>query len=451
MDLKYFGTDGIRGSVKDKMTPAFMKRVGRGLGRYLRERHPEGDVHLIVGRDTRASGEALEKALLDGLEPYGVSVDCLGVIPTPAVPYWIDELEADNGVMITASHNLAEDNGIKFFDAHGRKQTTEKEKWIEELIDKELPLPEEKKEGEIIYHENGVESYVEHLFQIVPKGRFNGWRIVLDTANGAATMTSAAYLNALGAELIQVGACPDGYNINDGVGSEHPEAMATEVMRSGARLGIAHDGDGDRVVMCDEDGDIVPGDQLLGILALDALRRNALKKKTLITTVQSNIGLDKAVEAAGGEVIRVDVGDRNVLYKLIEIDGSIGGEPTGHIILRNHTKSADGLIVAVRVMEIMLQTEKRLAALRKEIPLLPQVTANLDVKEKKAWETLVALNKAVKEVEADLGEAGRVLVRYSGTEPKIRLLVEGEDEEAIEKGLKQLKQAAKQDLEVTIQ
>jgi len=451
MALKYFGTDGIRGPIKDRMTPEFMKRVGRGLGRYLRERHPDGEVHLIVGRDTRASGDALEKALLDGLAPYGISVDCLGVIPTPAVSYWIDELEADNGVMITASHNPATDNGIKFFNAHGRKQTPEREERIEQLMDEKLPSPEERKEGEIIYHDDGEESYVEHLFQIVPKGRFAGWRVVLDTANGATAMTSAIYLKALGAELIQIGAKPDGYNINDGVGSEYPEVMAKQVVQSGAHLGIAHDGDGDRVVMCDEEGAIVPGDQLLGILALDALRHNALKKKTLVTTIQSNLGLDKAVKAAGGEVVRVDVGDRNVLYKLIEIDGNLGGEPTGHILLKDHAKSADGIIVAVKVMEIMSQREKRLADLRSEIPLLPQVTADLAIKEKKAWEKLLALREAIKEVEANVeGSGGRVLARYSGTESKVPLLVEGEDEEMIKKGLDQLKQAAKKDLEVIV-
>lgn len=448
--FKYFGTDGIRGKVgSDTMNEDFLERVGNALGAYLRERHPSGDVHVVLGRDTRESGESFEKAFIKGILPWGVDVDCLSVVPTPAVAFWVDELEADNGIMITASHNPSTDNGIKFFNAHGKKQPVEKELTIDQLIDSG-PIPGENfSMGKVLMHENAVDVYVEHVLEMMPRGALAGWKIVLDTANGASVETGRRAFEALGVDVVAIGDSPNGKNINDGVGSEHPATLVKAVKSSGARLGVAFDGDGDRVLLCDENGEIVPGEQLLGVMALHILREHDLSEDTFVTTIQSNLGFDRAVVAAGGKVIRSEVGDRNVIYKMLECDSNIGGESSGHIILREYAWAGDALVAAIKVFKVLLESKRTLADLRKEIPMVPSLMESIRVKEQKPLEGLVNLNIAIKEIEGELGKDGRLLVRYSGTEPKIRLLVEAVDSSALQPIMQRLKAAVGEDLEVS--
>lgn len=450
MKLKYFGTDGIRGLVGGPtMNPEFIKKFATALARYLRIRHPKGEVHLVIGRDTRQTSEEYEKIIASIVCPYGINVDILGVVPTPAVSFWVDELEADNAIMITASHNDASYNGIKVFNAFGEKQLEDKEEMLEALIDDETPVElSEYKKCEFVYLQEAIQGYVDNVCKVMSKNALKGWKILLDCANGAAYETSRKAFEFLGADLILRGIEPNGININEGVGSEYPEEFAKVFKESGARIGIAHDGDGDRVIICDENGDIVPGDQLLGIIALSALSKGKLNKKIFVATVYSNKGLDIAIEKAGGTVIRSKVGDRNLFQKMEEVKSNLGGESSGHIIFAEHSKTGDGLLAAIKIIETMLDTGRTLVDLRKDIPLLPQVTANLKIEGRRPMEEMPVLQEAIKNVEDLLGKDGRVLVRFSGTEPKIRLLVEGQDQQKITQGLEILNQAVRQELKI---
>ena len=290
--------------------------------------------------------------------------------------------------------------------------------------------------------------YVNYVRSLMDQNCLSGWKIVLDLANGATSETTPAVFERWGAELILIGNNPDGENINQGVGSECPELLGEAVVKHEANLGIAHDGDGDRVVVCDETGAVVDGDILLGLFGLYALRSGALKNDTLVATVQSNLGLDMAIREAGGRVERTDIGDRNVARVMRETGSNIGGESSGHIIFSDFATTGDGLLAAVKLIDVMCHTKKSLSELRQEIRLFPQGTLNLRVAEKKPLGTLKALNRVVAAVEADFGEDGRVLVRYSGTEPKLRLLVEGKDEKRVADALKDLEKAACSDLDV---
>lgn len=450
MKLKYFGTDGIRGLVGGPtMNPEFVKKFATALARYLRIRHPKGEVHLMIGRDTRDSSEEYEKIIASIVCPYGINVDILGVVPTPAVSFWVDELEADNGIMITASHNDASYNGIKVFNAFGEKQLKDKEEMIEALIDEEEPIEmSEYKKCEYVFLQEAVQGYVDNVCKVMPRGALKGWTILLDCANGATYQTSKIAFETLGANLILRGVEPNGMNINAGVGSEYPEEFALAFKESGARIGIAHDGDGDRVIICDENGEIVPGDQLLGIIALHALAKGELHKKIFVATIHSNKGLDIAIEKAGGIVVRSNVGDRNLFQKMEEVKANLGGESSGHIIFAEHSKTGDGLLAAIKVIETMLDTGRTLADLRKDIVLVPQVTANLKIEKRRPMSELIFLQETIKNVEGFLGPEGRVLVRFSGTELKIRLLVEGPDNEKNIEGMKLLKNAVAKELHV---
>jgi phosphoglucosamine mutase len=366
------------------------------------------------------------------------------VLPTPAVARAVWLTGARMGVVITASHNPAADNGIKFFGNGGVKLNDVQEDQVESFLDDEGPLPEPWLET----RPGALEDYIAAVQTLLPVGALQGWRIALDTANGATCATSPAVLRALGAEVIGIGDKPDGHNINAGVGSEHPERLAELVRASGARLGIAHDGDGDRCVLCDERGDVLDGDEILTILATHALAGGALAKKTLVTTVQSNLGVDAAVAAAGGRVVRTAVGDRYVIERMLAEGAILGGESSGHVIYAGVSPTGDGLVAALRVIEVMRTTRKPLSELRRVLVKFPQVTAALVVLEKKPLATLPRLTAAIRGLEAELGARGRVLVRYSGTEAKLRLLVEGPTEEVVSAGLAQLEAAARSELAV---
>lgn len=445
---KYFGTDGIRGPFGcPVMNPQFAYRMGAALSKFLATKRPGMPLNIVIGRDTRMSGPALADALTLGFNQAGAHVWDCGIVPTPAVAQNVVEQSADLGIAITASHNPAADNGIKLFDGSGFKFDATVEAEIEALLDAEPPAPKEMGLPRA-YPLDGASFYINYQRSLLDQNCMSGWKIVLDTANGATAETSPAVFRRWNAKLKLLGDNPNGENINAGCGSESPERMSKAVTQFGADLGIAHDGDGDRLVVCDETGQLVDGDILLGIFAVYALRSKALSQKTLVTTVHSNLGLDHAVRAAGGDVVRVDVGDRNVAKKMREIGSNLGGESSGHIIFSNFSTTGDGLLAATKLIELMCKTGKRLSELCQEVTLFPQMTRNLKVTEKRSMEKLSKLKKAITRIEADLGEHGRVLVRYSGTEPKIRLLIEGPDGDTLVSHMKTLEKAVRSDLKV---
>ena len=444
MKRQYFGTDGVRGPYGGPvMNETFAWRLGAAAGRWLQSAKGVTAGKILIGRDTRTSGPALAQAVADGLAHEGCPVFSLDVLPTPAVARAVRMNGAALGVVVTASHNPASDNGIKFFTAGGMKLTDDDEAQIEQLMpaarlnDTVSPL------GKL----DGVKSYVEVAQALLP-ATLAGWKIVLDTANGATVHTSGSVLRGYGANVFCIGAEPDGRNINAGVGSEHPEKMCEAVRRHGARLGIAHDGDGDRCILCDERGEVLDGDEILTILALHALKQGKLAKQALVVTVQSNLGVDAAVTAAGGRVYRTPVGDRYVIEQMLAVGATLGGESSGHVICADVSPTGDGLIAALKVIEVMLATGKPLSELRRGLVKFPQLSAALTVKEKKPLESLRVLPAAIKAVETELGSSGRVLVRYSGTEPKLRLLVEGPTPAVVQAALDRLQAAARADLEV---
>lgn len=442
---EYFGTDGVRGAYGSAtMNENFAWRLGAAAARFALEQGAKPGARVVLGRDTRVSGASLEQALAAGLSSVGLVPVGSGVVPTPAVSLAVREERAVLGVVITASHNPAGDNGIKFFGSSGVKLTDEEEYRIEQLLPETAgatPAGEIPRVGAHVL-------YTRKAAGLLPANSLRGWKIVLDTANGAACGTSRTVLEQLGAELTLIGNQPNGQNINDGVGSQHPEKMAAAVKASGARLGVAHDGDADRCILCDEHGEVLDGDEILTILALHALQHGRLAKNTLVITVQSNLGVDAAVTAAGGRVSRTPVGDRYVIERMLADGAVLGGESSGHVICMDVSPTGDGLAAALKIIEVMLATGKPLSELRRGLRKFPQLTAALTVREKKPLETLPAVSATIAAVEAELGERGRVLVRYSGTEAKLRLLVEGPTDEIVKSCIDRLKAAVKQDLQV---
>ncbi len=441
---KYFGTDGVRGPYGSAtMNEDFAWRLGVAAGRWL---HGKGVVKgtVPIGRDTRTSGASLSQALADGLAHAGFQPVSLEVLPTPAVSAAVRVQKAVLGVVITASHNPAGDNGIKFFGANGIKLTDEEEALIESF----LPASRTDHSTAQLSKIDAVSGYLESARKILPEP-ITGWKIVLDTANGATVHTSATALRNFKAEVVQIGSEFDGTNINRGVGSEHPEKMCEAVKQHGARIGIAHDGDGDRCILCDETGQVLDGDEILTILALHALKQGRLANKTLVVTVQSNLGVEAAVSAAGGRVVRTPVGDRYVIERMLADHANLGGESSGHVICSDVSPTGDGLVAALKVIEVMVATGRPLSELRKGLAKFPQLSRALTVKEKKLLEGLRGISLAIKNVETELGSSGRVLVRYSGTEPKLRLLVEGPTDAIVHAAMEKLVAAVRSELEVT--
>lgn len=444
MSRQYFGTDGVRGRYNGPVVnDAFAGRLARAAVVFFREKYREGLKRAVVGRDTRASGEPLAAALSKALVESGLEVCDAGVVPTPAVAGAMDELGAKIGIMITASHNPATDNGIKFFGEGGRKLTDDEELRIEQ----HLAADTSSRRPGGVYRRTEIESrYIARMQKALPAGSLRDWRIVVDAAHGATAVTTPSVLSALGAELTLLGVEPNGANINDGVGSQHPEKMAETVRTTGARLGIAHDGDGDRVVLCDENGDLLDGDDLLAILGLHALKNNTLPHRTLVATVQSNLGLDRTLESAGGKVARTAVGDRYVTDEMDRGGFRIGGESSGHLVLPDLSPAGDGLASALMIVRVMLETGEPLSRLRRCWEKFPQVSDNLRVRKKIPLNDLPGFASAFSEAERRLGERGRILIRYSGTEPILRFLVEGEDPEEIRTLLASLRSAAAAEL-----
>lgn len=445
---RYFGTDGIRGSYGDAlMNSDLAYRLGSALGLYLARAKEGCPLNVVIGRDTRSSGPALCEAIIQGLNRHDVFVHDAGIVPTPAVARAVLWQEADLGIAVTASHNPASDNGIKLFNSQGCKYSESIELEIEALLDAQSP-PAGRVAPPESYSLDAAAAYTDEIRALMNQNCLAGWRIVLDLANGATYQTTPAAFRRWGAALQLIGDNPDGVNINDGVGSEHPEQLGAKVRQFGAHIGFAHDGDGDRLVVCDDNGELLEGEVLLALLGIDALRGNNLKANTLVTTVHSNLGLDRAIREFGGRVERVAVGDRNVASRMREIGANIGGESSGHIILSDFATTGDGLLAVVKLIDLVCETDRPLSELRKQVVLFPQKTLNLNVAEKLPFEHLEHLPAAVQSANRELGTDGRVLVRYSGTEPKLRLLVEGQDDSTIATHLQALAKAARADLEI---
>ncbi|MEY3481134.1 MAG: phosphoglucosamine mutase [Verrucomicrobiota bacterium] len=426
MKRRYFGTDGVRGRFgADPITPAFAEKLGRSLVRTL-----GGRPDVAIGRDTRASGPALEEALARGIASAGGNVRLLGVLPTPGVAAFVVSEKMDAGAVISASHNPAEDNGIKFFSGEGFKLPDEAEARIESLL--ETPDGSEKP-GSIGNVAGADRMFVEHALRSLPAGfRLDGLKITVDCANGAAFATTPAALRALGAEVHVFHAAPDGDNINKDCGSTVGGEISRLVKESGAQVGLSHDGDADRLLLCDETGDPLDGDELLAIAGLDLLSRGELPGKTIVATVMSNLGLDELFESRGGKVVRAGVGDRYVLEAMREGGYLLGGEQSGHMIFLRHGTTGDGLVSALQILRVLKDAGRPLSELRRVLRKYPQAQRAVKVKAKPPMEELPAVQAAVRAAEVALAPRGRVLVRYSGTEPKARILLEGRDAAMLE-------------------
>lgn len=429
MKRLYFGTDGVRGRFGDAvMNPDFVRKLANAAGRHMAAALGAGPKIALIGRDTRESGPVLEAAVAEGLASAGWGVGLLGVLPTPAVSLAVRKAHAQLGVVITASHNPADDNGVKFFASTGFKLPDAEEAAIEALLEVAGPVVDR---GDIAPVRDAKLHYIAQALTRLPAGALAGWKIVLDTANGATCETTREVLTQLGAELVLLGNAPDGRNINAGVGSEHPEQLAARVLETGARLGIAHDGDGDRVVFCDENGSALDGDEVMTFLALGKLKRGDLPGGTLVVTVQSNLGVDAALAAAGGRAVRTNVGDRYVSEALQREGAALGGESSGHFIFPRVSPAGDGLLAALAVLRVMRDTGQPLSQLRRALKKFPQKQKALKLAAKPPLESLPGVQRLLREAEAALGGSGRVMIRYSGTEPKVRILVEAQTEVAV--------------------
>ena len=446
-EKKLFGTDGVRGIANvEPVTAETALKLGRAAAHVFKTRSPEaksrGRHKIVVGKDTRLSGYMLENAIASGILSMGVDVILIGPLPTPGVAYIVRSLRADAGIVLTASHNAYDDNGIKFFRDDGYKLDDKIEQEIEELVFSgkiDDIRPTASAVGKAYRIDDALGRYIEFAKSSFPKGMtLEKMRIVVDVANGAAYKSTPCVLRELGAEVFVYNNSPDGTNINLACGSTHPEGLRKDVIEHRAHVGLAHDGDADRVIMCDENSQLVDGDFIMAITALDALKRNELAKKTLVATVQSNMGLDHCIKQAGGKVIRTAVGDKNVIDKMLEEDLNIGGEQSGHMIFRDYTTTGDGLISALQVLRIMKSTGRTMSQLCRCMQLFPQVNINVRVKNKTPLDTFPDVIDLIKKTEEKLGDNGRLLVRYSGTEPLCRILLEGQDGHQIEEFAKKI-------------
>lgn len=440
---KIFGTDGVRGTANvEPVTSETALKLGRAAAYVFknleRQSRGRGKHKIVIGKDTRLSGYMLENAISSGILSMGVDVLFIGPLPTPGVAYATRSLRADAGIVITASHNPYADNGIKFFRADGYKLDDKIEDEIENLVfsgEIENIRPTADAVGKAVRIDDALGRYIEFAKASFPRGlTLEGVRIVVDCAHGAAYKSTPCVLRELGAEVIVYGNQPDGMNINQNCGSMHPEAMCRKVIEHKAHLGIAHDGDADRVLLCDEKGNLIDGDDIMAIAALDMLRQKTLAGKTLVATVMSNAGLEAAIKSAGGKVIRTAVGDRNVIDEMLRHGFNFGGEQSGHLIFRDFGTTGDGLVAALQMLRIVKARQTPLSKLAKCWARFPQLITNVRVREKIPFAQLDGVLKLVKQAETELkSTGGRVLLRYSGTEPKARLLLEGRDAKVLEK------------------
>jgi phosphoglucosamine mutase len=445
--VKLFGTDGIRGTVnKHPMTPETVLRIGMAAAHVLRAE--QGRNMILIGKDTRLSGYMIESALTSGICSMGMNVTLVGPLPTPGIAFLTRTLRLDAGIVISASHNLFEDNGIKFFSSDGFKLPDGIERKIEELVlDDGLQRnrPKGSHIGKAYRLDDATGRYIEYIKSTLPRGMtFEGMKIVIDCANGAAYKTTPWLLRELGAIVTSINDKPDGVNINLGCGSLNIERLQKEVKLHKADIGIAHDGDADRAIFCDEKGRIVDGDKIIGMWAVEMKRKGTLKGNTVVSTVMSNLGLEKYLEKNGIKLMRTRVGDRYVVEKMIEGGFKLGGEQSGHIVFLDYNTTGDGPLTTVQVLYLMKERNTCLSKLASEIKLYPQILKNVEVEHKHDIKAIPEIEEAIKVAEEKLDGKGRILVRPSGTEPKIRVMLEGEDMKLITKLVRDISKVIKE-------
>ena len=427
-----FGTDGVRGVANVELTPELAFKLGYAAAKYFSR---EGSApKIIIGRDTRRSGQMLEAALAAGICSAGGNAHLLGVMPTPAVSFLTSVVKANAGVVISASHNPFEDNGIKFFSRTGHKLPDAVEDEIEAIV--KTPIDYSKavsgsSVGSIVHEDNLAELYIKHILGTA-YADLKGLKVVMDCSNGANSQIAPVILRSLGAEVITIFNEPNGININNGCGSTHLEALQQKVLEVGAQVGIANDGDADRCLAVDENGEALDGDQIMLICALELMKRKKLQDNMLVVTVMSNVGLHQAMKAHGCKTCKTAVGDRYVLEEMLKHNYSIGGEQSGHIIFSEFAKTGDGILTAVQLLCAMVKNNKALSELGSVMTKYPQVLLNVRVKNKNGWQDKAAIKEVIKKYQDELGENGQILVRASGTEPLIRVMAEGPNQERLE-------------------
>jgi phosphoglucosamine mutase len=427
---KLFGTDGVRGVANQDLSPKMSFILGQAYASLIRKKDLKARV--IIGKDTRISGSMIESAIIAGITSLGVDVYTVGVIPTPGIAYLVRQTKADGGVMISASHNPVEDNGIKFFSPDGFKLTDRQEEEIEEVYyrivndEADLPTPIGADVGEVFPYTLGGKMYEDYLVSTCPFD-LAGKSIVLDCANGSATFMAPQVFRRLGARVIEINVEPNGVNINVNCGSTHPEMAARAVIRHRTDWGFAYDGDADRVIAIDEKGNIVDGDHMMAFCGRFLLDKNALPDRAIVTTVYSNLGLKESIESVGGKVLTTKAGDRYVLEEMLKNGLTMGGEQSGHLIFLDFNSTGDGILTSLQVCRVIQEKDSPLSVLSEEMTAYPQVLKNVKVAQTAGWETNPVIMESIRQGERDLGNMGRVYVRASGTEPVIRVLAEGKD------------------------
>ena len=433
---RLFGTDGVRGEANVTLLPEMAYRLGRAATIYFGKESEEQPL-IIIGRDTRISGEMFESALTAGICSAGGRAMLAGIIPTPAIAYLARKHKAKAGIVISASHNPFHDNGIKFFGGDGYKLPDAVEDELEAIVhqletDDNYPRPTAEHIGHIEYRTDLLNQYMEFVLSTC-KERFDGVKVVLDCANGAAYEAMPKILRRLGANVKVIHALPNGTNINDGCGSTHLESLQKAVLENGADFGIAHDGDADRCLCVDEKGQVIDGDHILVMCAMDMMKEGKLPYNTVVTTVMANIGFHQAIKKAGGRAEITKVGDRYVLENMLKNGYKIGGEQSGHIIFTDFSTTGDGLITALQVLSSLKRSGRKASDLTALMTTYPQLLVNVKVATKEGWETNEAIKEAIAEGDKELGENGRILVRPSGTEPLIRVMAEGPDQDQLDR------------------
>ena len=438
--MNFFGTDGVRGTANiENLSPESALRLAQFATKELITSQVETKQSVIIGKDTRRSGDMIESALASGFNSAGINVKLAGIVPTPAIAMLVKEIGASLGVVVSASHNPAPDNGIKFFFKDGYKLSRIQEASLEKRIlsdEQFIERPISDSIGTVERLKDGIEIYVDKVTKSFSKTHncsspLKGIKISLDAANGASFKSSSMILEQLGADLICHHNTPNGDNINEACGCTHPEVISKIVKKDQSFIGISHDGDADRILMCDETAKPIDGDELMAIIGCHMLSKDLLESKTLVATKMSNFGLDECISNNGGKVERADIGDRNVMEVMKKIGSNFGGEPSGHIICKDHNTTGDGIIAALAALSAVIDINQPLSELRKCLKKFPQKLINLDIGNKISINELEA-KPLIEETEKTLGDEGQVLIRYSGTEPKIRILVEGKDHAYVE-------------------
>ncbi|AEE90528.1 phosphoglucosamine mutase [Tepidanaerobacter acetatoxydans Re1] len=447
MKSRLFGTDGVRGVANKDLSPLLAFKLGRAGAQVLSKLHKKPI--MVVGKDTRISGDLLEAALIAGMCSQGADVLKVGIMPTPAIAYLTRHFNADAGVVISASHNPFEYNGIKFFDKNGYKLPDAMEDEIEALLEDtngEIKNPIGSDVGKT-YTEDAIRPYVDFIKSVIDKKlKFRGLKVALDCANGASYQVAPIILEELGADVHIINNQPDGTNINVNCGSTHPESLCKYVREIRADVGLSFDGDADRLIAVDEKGEIVDGDHIMAICGVHLKSRGLLKNETVVSTVMSNMGLEVALKNAGIQMMRAKVGDRYVLEEMLSSGYNFGGEQSGHIIFLDYNTTGDGILTGVKLIDVMVNENKTLSELRQIMKVYPQILINVTVADKSGYDSNKRIQEIIAENQELLGEKGRILVRPSGTEPLIRVMVEGEQQDLIEKVAKSVAEVIEQEL-----